>query len=189
MVVVPIPIGVRRVATAEGTCWKFVKCIGCAQDYAYPLSAQTIGVDEDILFLDGEASRKRAQANAQRNLEQMYKNAVLPVPCPHCGLYQPDMVNLLKEDAPSNRLFTAGLVLAVLSLGLPFTDVPGIWIATGLLLLTGVLLMGFADLSARRLDPNASDPEGRKQIGRKNALWGKHLHRLVEVSQPTNANT
>ena len=54
---------------------------------------------------------------------------------------------------------------------------------TRLLTVAGVLvgfgLIGYTDWAAARWDPNAGDPEPRKARGRKRAIWGEQLDRLL----------
>src|SRR5579885_181956 len=99
---IPIPIGVKRVAAVRGAVWKIVSCAQCEQRYAYLLMLEATGEDHDLLFLDAEDSAKRARAKAEQNLSKMSRNVVLPVPCPNCGFYQDDMVRLLREEGASN---------------------------------------------------------------------------------------
>lgn len=180
---IPIPIGVKRVVTVEGAVWKFVSCANCQQDFGYLMRLQANGEDHDLLFLDMEGSIKRAEASAEQNLAKKCHNVVLPVPCPNCGFYQEDMVNILKEEGSSNGYFTAGLVLATLSLVPLAFSIPHIWIVTAAGVLTGLLLMGYADLAASRYDPNAGDPEPRKLHGRKHAVWGEQLVNLLATRE------
>ena len=107
---IPIPIGARRVASVRGAVWKFVSCTHCQQRYAYLLELEATGEDHDLLFLDEHGAAQRAQAQAERNLLQKSSNIVLPVPCPLCGWYQDDMSKRLKEEASVNRVQIAGLV-------------------------------------------------------------------------------
>ena len=65
---IPIPIGVKRVASVRGAVWKVVGCSHCHEPYAYLLELEATGLDHDLAFLGGEESAKRAQAQAERNL-------------------------------------------------------------------------------------------------------------------------
>lgn len=174
-----IPIGVRRVATVQGAVWKFVTCEHCQQHYAYLLELKATGEDHDLLFLDGEGSAERARAQAEQNLLAKGRNVVLAVPCPDCGLYQEDMSRNLKEAGSINSLQIAGLVIAVFSLVPLLFGFPYIWILTLVLAAGGLALLAWGYVCAFRFDPNAGDPEPRKELGRKYAVWGEQLAELL----------
>lgn len=176
---IPIPIATEWVATARGTFWKVVSCSHCQQRYAFPLELETTGTDVGSpLSLDIEGA-SRAQARAEENLSTLARNVVLPVPCPNCGCYQPDMVDRLREEGTSNTPVIVGLIVAVLSLIPLAFRVPYIWVATAAGVSVGLGLIGYADWAGARWDPNAGDPEPRKVRGRKRAVWGEQLDRLL----------
>ena len=112
-------------------------------------------------------------------MSKMARNVVFPLPCPNCGCYQPDMVNRLRAEGTSKAPVIAGLIVAVLSLIPLAFRVPYIWVATAVGVSVGFGLIGYADWAAARWDPNAGDPEPRKARGRKRAVWGEELDRLL----------
>jgi hypothetical protein len=178
--IIPIPVATHWVATAHGTVWKVVTCSHCRLPYAFLLDLETTGTDVGLpLCLDGEEAAKRAQARAEENLSKMARNVVFPLPCPNCGCYQPDMVDLLREEGTSNAPVIAGLIVAVLSFIPLAFSVPYIWAATVAGVSVGFGLIGYADWAAARWDPNAGDPEPRKARGLKRAVWGEELDRLL----------
>jgi len=181
-ILIPIPVGVSRVATVRGAVWKVVSCSHCNDRYAYLLELEATGADHDLLFVDGEDSAKRARARAEENLSKMSRNVVLPVPCPNCGHYQDDMVRLLKEEGTSNGPVKAGLIVAALSLIPLAFRVPYLWIVTVAGVLAGLALVAYADVAASRFNPNAGDPEPRKARGRRRAVWGEELTELLATS-------
>jgi hypothetical protein len=122
---------------------------------------------------------KLAQARAEETLSKMGRNVVIPLPCPNCGCYQPDMVERLRTEGTSNAPVAAGLIVIVLSLIPLAFSIPYLWIATVAGISVGFGLIGYADWSAARWDPNAGDPEKRKARGRKSAVWGEELDRLL----------
>ncbi|MDY3553479.1 hypothetical protein R5W24_002581 [Gemmata sp. JC717] len=73
----------------------------------------------------------------------------------------------------------AGLIVAVLSLIPLAFSVPYIWVATVAGVSVGLGLIGYADWAAARWDPNAGNSEPRKARGRKRAVWGEQLDRLL----------
>ncbi|MFO0965999.1 MAG: hypothetical protein U0793_10505 [Gemmataceae bacterium] len=181
---IPIPIGGKHVAAVQGAVWKFVSCARCQERYAYLLELEATGEDHDLLFLDGEGSAERARAKAEENLLQKSRNVVLPVPCPNCGSYQEDMARKLKDAVSINSLQIAGALLAVLSLVLLLFDIPYIWVLTIILAGSGVALLTYGYVVAFRFDPNAGDPEPRKALGRRHAVWGAQLSELL-ATNPT----
>lgn len=182
---IPIPIGAKHVAAVQGTVWKFVSCAHCQQRYAYLLELEATGEDHDPLFLDGEGSAERARAQAEQNLLKKSQNVVLPVPCPNCGSYQDDMSRNLKEEASINALQIAGMVLAALSLVPLAFSIPYVWLLTVFLAVAGVALVAYGYVVAFRFDPNAGDPEPRKALGRRHAVWGEQLAELQQSKPST----
>jgi hypothetical protein len=181
---IPIPIGAAHVAGVQGAVWKVVACAHCQQRYAYLLELEATGEDHDLLFLDGQGSAERARAKAEENLLQKSRNVVVPVLCPACGFYQDDMSRRLKEDVSINSPQIAGMVLAALSLVPLAFSIPYIWVLTIVLAVAGLALVAWGYVLAFRFDPNAGDPEPRKTLGRKHAVWGEPLAKLLATSPP-----
>ena len=184
---IPIPMGVKRIAAVRGAVWKFVSCGQCRERYAYLVELEATGEDHDVLFLDAAASVQRARAQAAQNLLTKGQNCVLPVPCPSCGYYQEDMSRMLKEEVSINALQIAGVVIVALSLvPLAFSFTNG-WVLTLALAAAGLGLLGYGYVVAFRFDPNAGDPEARKTLGRKYAVWGQQLTELLAAYPPGEA--
>jgi hypothetical protein len=177
--IIPIPFATQWVATARGTAWKVVACSHCRQRYAFVLELETTGKEVGPPLALGDEGAKRAQARAEENLSKMARNVVVPLPCPNCGCYQPDMVDRLRAEGTSNTPVIVGLIVAVLSLIPLAFSVPYIWVATVVGMSVGLGLIGYADWAAARWDPNAGDPEPRKARGRRRAVWGEQLDRLL----------
>lgn len=180
---IPIPIGVKRVAVVHGTAWKLVLCEGCQQPYAYRLDLEARGEDIDLLFLDGEGSAERARNHAQENLQRKSDNCVLPIPCPNCGLYQAEMARRLRDEKSVNLLQVAGGIVAFFVFLPFFVDTAYAWALAIVLAVVGLSLLCFGYRVAARFDPNAGDPESRKAIGQKNAVWGDKLAEVVRASE------
>ena len=174
----------KHVAAVQGAVWKFVSCAHCQQRYAYLLELEATGEDYDLLFLDQEGSAERARVKAEQNLLQKSRNIVLAVPCPTCGFYQDDMSRRLKEEALINPLQIAGVVIAALSLVPLAFGIPYIWVLTIVLAVTGLTLVTWGYVLAFRFDPNADDPEPRKALGRRYAVWGEQLAELLATNPP-----
>lgn len=187
---IPIPIGVKRVAAVQGAVWRFIDCANCQQRFAFLLKLEATGEDHDLLFLDKEGTEERALAKAEENLLKKSRNVVLPIPCPNCGCYQDDMSCELKDEASINTLQIAGVAIALLSL-VPFAfDIPYIWVFSIVLAIVGLALLAYGYAVAFRFDPNAGDPEPRRVLGRRHAVWGEQLSELLAASpfaEPTAA--
>jgi hypothetical protein len=181
---IPIPIGIKYVAAAHGTVWKFISCAYCRQPYAYLVELEAIGAGDDLLFLEGEAAKEQARANAQKNLSEKSRNVVVPVPCPACGCYQDDMARVLKEEVSINRFQIAGLVIGAISLAPLALSVPYMWVLTVVLAVLGLALLTWGYVLAFGFDANAGNPEARKALGRRYAVWGKQLSELLAANAP-----
>ena len=179
MIPIKITIGAKYIAAVQGAVWKLVPCAHCQQRYAYLLKLDATGEDHDLLFLDGKSSAERAQAKAEQNLLQMSRNVVVPIPCPACGFYQDDMSRVLKEEAWLNRPQIAGMVIAVLSLVPLAIDISNLWVLTIVMGVAGLALVAWGYVLAFSFDPNAGDPEPRKSLGRRHAVWGEQLSELL----------
>jgi hypothetical protein len=181
---IPVPVSTRRIASVLGMFWKVVDCERCGTMFAYQVELEGTGEDHDLLFLDARASAERARAKAEENLVRKSRNVVVPVPCPHCGHYQAEMAERLKEDAWTNPLQFVGASIAVISfipLALPIAYN---WALPLVAAPAGLLLMTYGYMVAFRFDPNAGDPEPRMALGRSQTIWGS---RLAEVlgAKPT----
>lgn len=185
---IPIPIGTKHVAAVQGAVWKFVSCAHCQQRYAYLLELEATGEDHDPLFMDGAGSAERARAKAEQNLVQKSRNVVLPIPCPNCGSYQDDMLRQLKEEVSINSLQITGFVIAALSLVPLAVGIPYIWILTIALAVAGVALLAYGYVVALRFDPKAGDPEPRKALGQRHAVWGERLAELLATNPNADQN-
>ncbi|RKH73102.1 hypothetical protein D7X96_03355 [Corallococcus interemptor] len=71
-------------ATSELNCWKQHLCHGCGGIYRYLLTRKLMGKG---------ASPEAASRALHAQLELASKEEVDLRPCPHCGLFQPEMVN------------------------------------------------------------------------------------------------
>ena len=175
------PPGKKAVASVQGSVWKFVSCEHCPQRYAYLLELEATG--EDLALLSADGSPERALAKAQENLSQKKQRCILPVPCPRCGLYQAEMARLLKEEAWTNPFQIAGALLVVLGFIPLAFDLASNWIITLVIVgAPGVCLMAYGYYLSFRFDPNAGDPEPRKALGQRHAVWGEQLAKLLAAS-------
>ena len=172
---IPIPIGATHVASVRGAVWKFVSCEHCKQPYAYLVELEATGEIHDPLFWDSAGAAERARERAEQNLALKGRNTVVPVPCPNCGHYQPDMVRRLKDDASINRFQIAGGVIFLISLVPWAFGNAWAWGAAIVGAVVGLSLLTYGYVIAFDFDPNAGDPATRKAIGQRCAVWGEKL--------------
>jgi hypothetical protein len=95
------------------------------------------------------------------------------------------MARILKDQRSTNATQLAGVVIGALSLIPLAFDLPYNWIMTVLGVTVGLALLTWGYVLAFRFDPNADDPEARKALGRKHAVWGDQLAELLKTSAAT----
>ena len=172
--------GKKAVASVQGSVWRFVSCEHCHQRYAYLLELEATG--EDLALLSADGSPERALAKAQENLSQKKQRCIIPVPCPCCGHYQATMSQLLKEEASINLFQIGGALIAVLGFILLALDIAYNWVIPLVIGVAAVGLLAYGYYLSSRFDPNAGDPEPRKALGRRDAVWGEQLAKLLAAS-------
>src|SRR6516225_7712112 len=172
--------GKKAVASVRGSVWKFVSCERCPQRYAYLLELEATG--EDLALLSADGSAERALAKAQENLSQKKQRCLLPVPCPCCGHYQEEMSRLLKEEASINPFQIGGALIAVLGFIAWAFDIASNWVIPLVIGVAGACLMAYGYYLSFRFDPDTGDPEPRKSLGQRHAVWGERLARLLAAS-------
>lgn len=167
-------------ATITGSGLKRASCENCQKEYAYFIKRTAVGVRS--VWLSKRAARDGAETNAITSLQKAFEKGCEPVPCPHCGWYQDNMVRLVRSRHRSwmNTLaiglfvvFVACSALAALvySNALGQRNGPPPWsplviaVASLALAVSIGLVIGRRHL-ARQLDPNADDVEERLGLGR-----------------------
>ena len=88
----------------------------------------------------------------------------------------------MKEQEWTNPLQIVGGAIAVLSFVPLMFEIAFGWILTVLLGVAGLAVMTYGYVVAFRFDPNAGDPEPRKALGKKHAVWGDQLTELLATS-------
>jgi hypothetical protein len=179
--IIPIPTGTRYVSTIRGGTWKFVTCGQCQKPYAYLLELEATGQGHNTLFLDAEGAARQAREQAIQNFEAQSRNRVLPVPCPQCGYYQPDMVAFLKDKRSINALQVVGAVIVLLAFAPLASGAAYAWVGTAVLAALGVGVLAAGYAVAFRFDPNAGDPKPRMQVGKRCAVWGDRAVELKKI--------
>lgn len=94
--IIPFVLGQTHTATSRGAVWRSVRCHSCGSEYVYRLKRTSECKGFSFLWLDDEGARNRAAGRAKAVLERSLKEECDPVACPACGMYQPDMVRLLR---------------------------------------------------------------------------------------------
>lgn len=179
-----IPTGVTYLATVQDVVWKIVPCERCGETYGYRLEVTASGAGSSFLFLNTEGAQGNAAAEAIANLHRKAERAVVPVPCPVCGWYQQNMVQALRRQKSHWTQLVGALVLGLAG-GLLLLDELGGWALPAAVAATGVALLVTGFVLIWRRNPNAGDPEERKQLGRSQAAWGDTLARLLKEAQAT----
>jgi hypothetical protein len=148
----PDPLGTHYTPTVHGETWTVVRCEGCGKPYAYHMEVRASASNFNPPLLNEEGARQEAAFYATERL------------CLEGGSYQHDMIARVRGrklhpiQVVGALVFACGPVLLL--------DEPGaLAFAVGVALL-GLGLVAGGMLLRRRLDPNACDPEPRKQLGR-----------------------
>ena len=92
------------------------------------------------------------------------------------------MSRLLKEEASINLFQIGGGLMAVLGFIPLAFDIASNWVVTLVIGVAGVCLMAYGYYLTFRFDPNAGDPEPRKALGQRHAVWGNQLAKLLAAS-------
>lgn len=172
-----------------GKIQKQVTCENCRERYVYLLERKATGSGISLKVLDDDqVGQDRAYANAQQKLQDCLDNDYELIPCPACGAYQSRMVASLRRSHQMWMWALAMLlVIAVVPMGLLtlfYSRTAGLT-PLGYCLIALNFVMFIAPFVLFRLhkylgskfDPNAGDPEPRKQIARERALLVKDLQR------------
>jgi hypothetical protein len=173
----------RNVVTAKATTLKLVSCANCQQPFGYLLDVEATGEDVDLLGLDHQRSLKRARAQAKQRIVQKGHTGFRPVPCPHCGFYQDEMAQQLREKGWVNPIQVVGAIITLASLVFLCLDLEFAWVLTLLVASAGLAVVAYGYVISFRFDPHAGDADDRKELGRQQTLWGE---RLEEYLNPTS---
>jgi predicted RNA-binding Zn-ribbon protein involved in translation (DUF1610 family) len=84
-------------ATVSGSRTWRVKCVGCSHVFQYEITRVVQGGGHSPFFLNNRVAAADAQERAKAKLQRALDEAVEPFYCPKCGIYQPDMVRVLRE--------------------------------------------------------------------------------------------
>jgi hypothetical protein len=84
-------------ATVSGSITRRERCVGCSCVFCYEITRQVVGGGHSAFLLDNSRAAASAEMRARANLDRALNEAIEPVHCPACGIFQPDMVQVLRE--------------------------------------------------------------------------------------------
>ncbi|MFZ4575079.1 MAG: hypothetical protein ACOYN0_11820 [Phycisphaerales bacterium] len=116
-----IPLGSKVTCTVSGETLKPVECAACNELFVYRMTRKTQGHASNILWLDGDGSRRRATESAQKALIKSLERDYDHVACPGCGMYQANMVRRMRLRWMGWSLFTIGLLWLIAAITLNVT--------------------------------------------------------------------
>jgi hypothetical protein len=169
-------MGKTYTATIGVRCIREHTCVCCGATYSYELV-------RDVKGQGGTA--EKAQKNAEVNVKRALERDVDQVPCPTCGLYQPDMVadrRLTWFSAVFWIALIAFVAILILRLTYVFREDTAVWAAAGACAVAALAL-----LKADSWNPNKV-PEMNREVVTGRVATGKVRYqggRLVPGSQAT----
>jgi hypothetical protein len=174
-------------ATVTSFRTKAVCCSHCGTDYLYDMKRQGAGGVTIVgdRRLDHEELKKEAAAKAEVDVDQKLDREVDLVPCPACGCYQPDMVEVLRRDH-LRWLMMVGYV--VLCTAIPFLIAGAVlrvpkelFLGAGTCIaVLGAGLLAYRQNRANCFDPNAGDPRERLNLAQSRAYLPQDADRIAE---------
>jgi hypothetical protein len=84
-------------ATVSGSTERRERCVGCSHVFEYAITRETRGGGHSGFYLNNKGAAASAETRARANLVRALDEAIEPVHCPTCGIYQPKMVQVLRE--------------------------------------------------------------------------------------------
>jgi hypothetical protein len=85
-------------ATVSGSRTRRERCVGCSCVFEYVITREVAGGGHSAFFLNNAGAAASAEMRARANLDRVLNEAIEPVHCPACGIFQPDMVRVLREQ-------------------------------------------------------------------------------------------
>jgi hypothetical protein len=84
-------------ATVSGSTRRRERCASCSCLFEYEITRTATGGGHSPFLLTDYTARAAAQQRAHINLSRALNEAIEPVHCPVCGIFQPNMVRVLRE--------------------------------------------------------------------------------------------
>jgi len=72
-------------------------CVGCSSIFEYEIKRAVSGGGHSSFWLNNAGAEVSAESRARANLIRALDEAIEPVHCPTCGMFQPNMVRVLRE--------------------------------------------------------------------------------------------
>ena len=85
-------------AKMSGSTTRRVQCVGCSRVFEYVATREVAGGGHSGFFMNNAGAAASAETRARDNLRRALNEAIDPVHCPACGIYQPDMLRILREQ-------------------------------------------------------------------------------------------
>ena len=85
-------------ATVSGSTTRCERCDGCSCLFEYEVTRTATGGGHSPFFLTDATAKAAAQQRARINLSLALNEAIEPVHCPACGIFQPGMVRILRKQ-------------------------------------------------------------------------------------------
>src|ERR1700754_4599988 len=92
-------VGRTYTSTLTGRRLMEVRCEKCSANYYYEMLRVATGSGSSPYMLNNAGAANRAASGARKNLDALLARGTDPVPCPHCGWFQAEMV----RDARQRR--------------------------------------------------------------------------------------
>lgn len=166
-----IYFGKTFTAKVSGSVWKEVKCEACQCEYVYRLTRTGRGSGSAPYYIGEASASDRAQRGAVKDLQKKLERGCDAVACPECGVYQTNMVRMLRRRR-WGWLHVCGWVavaLAVLvawiaAISEPHRPAPSfgsklIEMPMGAILGAGVAMIALSWIGRSLYDPNATAAE------------------------------
>jgi hypothetical protein len=90
-------IGRTYTITVSGAVSTRARCGHCSTAFEYNIRRNGMGNGHSPFLLNNSGAKRTAERRARMALERALAEAVEPVHCPTCGMYQPEMVRELER--------------------------------------------------------------------------------------------
>lgn len=171
-------MGKQFTTTITARCQKEHTCVCCGAVYSYPLTRKVTGTAPNA---------EQSAANAESAASKAMTNEVDAVPCPTCGLLQPDMVGQRRARV-FRRVFWLGLIAFVTLVSLCAANVVqmnvSVWVGAAACAVAALILI-LTDLRDpnRNAEMNREMASGRVASGAVTHTPGKFVAGARELAR------
>jgi hypothetical protein len=109
------------IGTITGSIRKLVTCSGCGQQYNYVATREGWAYSAPRpfpFFFFSERAKRELLERAKKKLALRLERAVDLVPCPHCGILQPNMIRPKRHEKEKTIFLLVGVVVGVILLAI-----------------------------------------------------------------------